>query len=145
MVSLSIKIMCFHDFVVVLVYWIFLFLHIEGILLLFLPYNICFIMYHGVIIHDLECLFSNAHKTNTIFTWICLRGPSDSPLWMYYILDVFRFRNLPSQSLSVIEKYYWHFTMEQKTSQLKDAFWGFSRLFWHITLIELIEDFSLNA
>lgn len=72
----------------------------------------------GWIFHDLQWLFSNAHITNIVFTWISLRGPSDSPLWIYYIYDVFRPCNSPSWSPSVIQKYYWHFTMEQKTSQL---------------------------
>lgn len=72
----------------------------------------------GWIFHDLEWLLSNAHMTNIVFTWLSLRGPSDSPLWMYYIPDVFRLCNSPLWSPSVIQKYYWHFTMEQKTSQL---------------------------
>lgn len=45
MVSLPIKIFCFHDFVVdVLVYWIALFSHIEGILLFIPPLQ--YLLYH---------------------------------------------------------------------------------------------------
>lgn len=44
MASLSIKIFCLHGFVVVLVYWVFLFLHTEGILLLIPPLQ--YLLYH---------------------------------------------------------------------------------------------------